>query len=149
LTGVPADLTFRSFGAADYDELIALWNRVGLSHKPRGRDRREALVRELKNPASRLILAVHRQRIVGSVLATHDGRKGWINRLAVDTSFQHRGLGGQLIGEAERFLRQQGIRIIACLIEDFNTPSLNLFVKCGYQEFKGVHYLTKKEHPEV
>lgn len=143
------EIRIEEFTPAEYKSLIALWQRAGLSHKPRGRDKKEHLVGELQNPASCLLVAVAGNRLVGSVLATHDGRKGWINRLAVDIPWRHRGLGGRLIEAAEAFLEKQKIAIIACLIEDYNTPSLELFKKCGYREFKGVHYLTKRQHEEV
>jgi ribosomal protein S18 acetylase RimI-like enzyme len=143
------EVRIRNFNSGEYTHLIDLWQRAGLSHKPRGRDKKEHLIRELRNPASRLLVAEYRNRIIGSVLATHDGRKGWINRLAVDIPWRKQGLARRLIRSAEEFLHKQKIMIIACLIEDFNLPSLELFKQCGYREFKGVHYLTKRQYEDV
>ena len=44
-------------------------------------------------------------KLVGIVVATHDGRKGWINRLAVHPDYRRRGIAKKLIEEAEEYLR--------------------------------------------
>jgi ribosomal protein S18 acetylase RimI-like enzyme len=85
-------------------------------------------------------------KLVGAVIATHDGRKGWINRLAVDPDYRRRGYAGTLIEAAERVLREQGLRVIAALVESDNRASLALFRRLGYVDAGGdVHYLSKRE----
>ncbi len=51
-----------------------------------------------------------------------------------------------LVAEAERVLREQGMHVIAALVESGNVPSLSLFHKLGYVEIdSGIHYLTKRD----
>ena len=120
-------------GLDDYDRLLALWQRAGLhSLKPQGRDSREALARQLASGVQTIFGLEIGEMLVGAVAATHGGRKGWINRLAVDLGYRRRGYGARLIEKAEKALREQGLRVIAALVESDNQASLALFQKLGY-----------------
>ena len=133
----------------DYDDLISLWNAARLEHKPYGRDSREKLAKELERGICIFLVAEVNNRIVGSVLGTHDGRKGWINRVAVHPEFQGRGLAQLLINRVEEKLYEIGIEIVACLIERSNFRSIKLFEKLGYKQHDEIVYLTKRKYPEV
>lgn len=133
----------------DYDKLIKLWIDAGLPYRPEGRDSREKMLGELENSNEAIILAFQKERLLGAILASHDGRKGWINRLVVHPDLRNRGLAKILIEKAENFLFEQGIEIIACLIEDWNKSSMQLFTNVGYNRFDDIIYFTKKKHPDV
>ena len=118
--------------ADEYESVRALWELAGLPVKPGGRDSRAQFVQQLAGGTQTVLGLRSGGQLVGVVVATHDGRKGWINRLAIHPEFRRQGLGLQLIAEAERVLREQGMQVIAALIEDWNKPSLALFEKAGY-----------------
>jgi ribosomal protein S18 acetylase RimI-like enzyme len=143
--------TIRRLALDDYDDLMALWKRAGLhSLKPRGRDSRAAIARQIASGVETILGLTVDDRLVGAVVATHDSRKGWINRLAVDPDYRRRGYGARLIAAAEDVLRDQGMRIIAALVESDNPTSLALFQKVGYVEIdSGIHYLSKRESDQV
>jgi len=142
-------MNFRKCTIEDYDLLISLWEQAGLPYKPNGRDSRESIAREMQTSTGSFIVVVVDNKTIGSVLATHDGRKGWINRVAVIPAYRNKGIGRALVDYAEKILSQEGIGIFACQIEDYNGSSLEIFQKLGYTEFKGMHYLTKRSHPEI
>jgi len=133
----------------DYDAVVELWDLSGLPIKDKGRDRYEKIQEELKRGIANFIIAEFESQLVGVVLVTHDGRKGWINRLAVHPDYRNNGIAHLIIQKSEDYFYQIGIEIIACLIEDYNQESLDVFQKMGYIEFKNMHYLTKKKHPGV
>jgi len=141
----------RRLGLDDYDELLALWQRAGLhSLKPWGRDSRAGLARQLASGVQTILGLEVNGQLVGAVVATHDSRKGWINRLAVDPDHRRQGYGARLIAEAEEVLREQGMHVIAALVESDNPTSLALFRKVGYVEIdSGIHYLTKRDSDDV
>ena len=145
------NVRIRQLAPDDYDELMALWRRTGLhSLKPRGRDSRSALTQQLGSGVQTILGLEAGGRLAAAVVATHDSRKGWINRLAVDPAHRRRGFATRLIGEAEKLLRDQGIHVIAALVESDNPESLALFHKVGYVEIEtGIHYLTKRDGAEV
>jgi ribosomal protein S18 acetylase RimI-like enzyme len=135
--------------ADDYDAVRELWESAGLSIRPGGRDSHEQFAAQLAGGTQTVIGARSGDRLAGVVVATHDGRKGWINRLAVHPDYRRQGLGQRLIEEAEQVLHRQGMQIIAVLIEGWNEASLALFQKAGYIDYPGLHYLTKRENRDV
>ncbi len=143
------EVDIREFRIEDYDRVIELWKEGGLPLKPEGRDARESIARQVQEPCVGFIVAEERGtgRVVGTVLATHDGRKGWINRLAVDPAWRRRGIGARLVRDAEHWLEARGMGILACLIEEDNPLSMTVFEKLGYREHPEIHYFAKRKTP--
>ncbi len=133
----------------DYDPLIALWEAAGLPFRPRGRDRRDRIAREIAATSSIFLAAEGDGRLIGAVLGTHDGRKGWINRLAVHPDARGRGVGAALVAEVERRLDGLGIEIVTCLIETWNHDSMAFFERLGFLPHRDIVYYAKRRHPEV
>ena len=82
-------------------------------------------------------------RLIGLVIASSDGRKGWINRLAILPEFREHDIARNLIRRAEDALRKTGIMITACLIMDDNLPSIRLFESEDYSNWPDVLYFRK------
>ena len=135
----------------DYDRWMSVWQRSGLhSIRPHGRDTREAFARQLATGTHIMIGLDVSDELVGVALATHDGRKGWINRVAVLPEYRRRGYASRLVTEAERVLREQGMTVIAALIEGGNEASLRLFDTLGYVELQGgTHYVSKRDREDA
>jgi ribosomal protein S18 acetylase RimI-like enzyme len=126
-----------------------LWRRAELPFKPRGRDALALFRKRIAEGWDRCFGIRDDDRLIGVVVATHDGRKGWINRLAIDPAWRRRGLAKRLIEAAEAHLKEEGIRIVAALIEDYNTASLALFQKLRYRLHRDIFYLSKREDEDV
>jgi ribosomal protein S18 acetylase RimI-like enzyme len=136
--------------ASDYQRVIALWQAAGLHIRPSGRDSEEAFARQCESGLQTGIgIENEAGELVGVTLATHDGRKGWINRLAVHPEYRRQGVAAALIEAAEEALRAQGMDVIAALIEQDNIASLSLFEKNGYIEHVGLHYVSKRSSDEA
>jgi len=129
--------------------LIALWNAAGLHYSPAGRDARGAFAGQNDGGTQFPIgMKAEDGTLAGAVLATHDGRKGWINRLAVHPAYRRTGVALTLIRAAEETLRAQGIDVIAALIEPGNEASLAVFQAAGYDDWPGMHYVSKRRFPD-
>jgi len=147
----PEGLMIRGFRIEDYDRVMEIWAEGGLPLKPKGRDSRENIARQIEMPNVLFLVAEEGEggRVVATVLATHDGRKGWINRLAVDAALRKRGIGARLVREAERRLEALGMDILACLIEDDNAVSMEVFEKLGYKKHPEIIYFAKRKYPGI
>ena len=147
----PDGVMIRPFHMGDYDRVMELWVQGGLPLKPQGRDSRENIARQVGLVNVRFLVAQDGEGgpVVGTAFATHDGRKGWINRLAVDASLRRKGIGARLVREAERWLETQGMDILACLIESDNDLSMAVFEKLGYTKHPEILYFTKRKFPGV
>lgn len=127
----------------DYDAVIALWERAGLAFEPHGRDSRHAISRQIRSSGHLMFVAEADGQIIGTAFGSHDGRKGWINRLAVDPRYRRLGLAQQLVKRVEEALTREGLLIVAALVEAPNEPSLSLFRKLGYEERRDIIYFRK------
>jgi ribosomal protein S18 acetylase RimI-like enzyme len=137
-------------GMSDFERIVALWQAAGLSHRPNGRDTREAFARQLASGLQTAIgVETEAGELVGVVLTTHDGRKGWINRLAVHPDYRRQGIARSLIAAAEARLREQGIEIFAAMVEPGNDESVALFATAGYADWPGLHYFSKRDRPDI
>ena len=131
------------FKIEDYDHLISLWARTGLPYDSDVRDSREALENQLYDNHISILILRNQDQIIGSIVASHDGRKGWINRLCIDPEYRGRRLAARLVEAAEEFFAEAGIKVIGALIEDENTPSMAAFKRCGYDYWTGILYFRK------
>jgi ribosomal protein S18 acetylase RimI-like enzyme len=89
------------------------------------------------------------KEMIGMIIGTDDGRKGWINRLAVDPKYRRKGVAMELVRILEGALKKRGRKIICTLIEDWNETSLALFEKVGYIKHEDIFYLSKREGEEI
>lgn len=142
------EITIRDMTIEDHEKVISFWEISGLHYRPTGRDARPRMERELISSTSFFLLAEREEEIVGTILATQDGRKGWLNRLAVRPDLRRMGIASLLIREAECRLDEMGIGMICALIENWNQSSRELFEREGYGLQENVLYYSKKEHSE-
>ena len=142
-------ILIREFELDDYNDLIKLWESSKLPYRPKGRDSLAKLSHELKLGSTIALVAEGGGKLVGSIWGTHDGRKGWLNRLAVAPEYRHQGIGRMMVAEVENRLDELGIDIIGVLIEDWNQDSMEVFEKLGYIKHNDILYLSKRKRAEV
>jgi len=133
----------------DYDAILTLWQASGLSIRPNGRDSRVAFRAQLATGMQQVFGVRVGNELVGVVVATHDGRKGWINRLAVHPDFRRQGIALDLIDAAERALRAEGLHVFAALVEGPNLPSQELLTEAGYTTHPDIHYYSKRDSADA
>ncbi len=145
----PPKYAIRRLGPSDYDELLSVWKKAGLPARPRGRDSRREMMRQMGLRTSVYLKVVAKEggqdRMVAVVLGTHDGRKGWINRLAVLPEHRRRGLGSLLVKELETRFKKIGLEICCGLIETYNDDSMAFFAKLGYVRHEDIIYYSKRK----
>jgi ribosomal protein S18 acetylase RimI-like enzyme len=134
-------------GESDYQEILDLWQRAGLTIQAEGRDSAAAFEHQMGWGVQRVAGLREGHSLVAVAVLTHDGRKGWINRLAVDPAHRRQGLAQRLIAEAERwFTEELGLEVWAALIERENTASQAFFESMGYGRHDLV-YVSKRTRP--
>jgi ribosomal protein S18 acetylase RimI-like enzyme len=142
-------MEIRELTIDNYEDIIRLWTRANLPYKQKGRDRKEAIAAEMESNPDFFLGAFEGSHLAGIVIMSCDERKGWLNRLAVDPDYRHRGIAKALIAEAEKTLRKRDVRIFCALIEDYNTASKKLFKECGYVEHHDIMYFSKRDSNDV
>ena len=77
-------MTIREMQIQDYEEIYAMW-QITSKRALSGADSRDAICRYLKRNPGLSQVAVEDGKIVGTVLAGHDGRRGYIHHLSLYT----------------------------------------------------------------
>ena len=134
-------MTLRPITLNDLPNLITLWCIAGLKISPT--DTITGLRRHIGvsgNLATALCAADG--TIIGSVLGSDDGRRGWINHLAIHPDYQGHGLGRLLITTIETRLKAQGCEKINLLINGPNQKVVPFYQANGFG-FDDIIYMTK------
>ena len=101
-------MDYRKLQIADHEELLLLWqNCDGISL--RDADSRQGMQRYLERNPGLSFVAEADGRIVASLMAGHDGRRGYIQHLAVDLEQRKQGIAGRLLELCLQALLDQGI----------------------------------------
>jgi ribosomal protein S18 acetylase RimI-like enzyme len=147
---VNESIEYRNLKPSDYDEIIRVWNEAGLGHKPKGRDNRGRMTVEISHAPDLFIGAFDKNKLIGTVIGTFDGRRGCVNRLAVVPQYRHQRIAEKLVAICEERLKKMGALVIYCLIDKENEPSLTLFSKrLGYHVHDGIVYLSKRDNGDA
>jgi len=113
------------------EQLVRLWERAGLTRPWNDpfADARRAL-----DTASSTILAVlGDERVVASVMAGHDGHRGWMYYLAVEPGAQRRGLGRAMVQAATRWLGERGVPKVQLMVRSENAAVLAFYEALGFE----------------
>jgi ribosomal protein S18 acetylase RimI-like enzyme len=100
--------TIETLDLADFAEVTRLWRKtegVGLNEA----DKRPKLAIYLKRNPGMSFVARQGGRIVGAVLCGHDGRRGYLQHLAVARAHRGRGIARRLVQACLRRLASDGI----------------------------------------
>jgi ribosomal protein S18 acetylase RimI-like enzyme len=120
----------RPFEPRDEERVVDLWSRCGLVRPTN--DPRKDIRRKLKVRPDLFLVGLVDGRLVATVMAGYEGHRGWINYLAVDPSLRRRGLGREILGEAERRLRATDCPKINLQVRSTNSEVLEFYRRVGY-----------------
>lgn len=149
MTPTEGRFDIRPVHVSDIPEMLRVWSEAGLPIKPKGRDTVENLTEQVTARPDLFIGAFESGKMVGVVMGSDDGRKGWINRLAIVPDARHSGLARTLVERCEDVLRARGRQILCVLIEEYNDVSKSLFLSMGYIRENEIVYYAKRDGDEV
>jgi ribosomal protein S18 acetylase RimI-like enzyme len=130
------EIQTREFAIDDYDAAIQLWRRVEGLDIAEGDDR-ESITHFLARNAGLSRVAIDGSKMAGVALCGHDGRRGYIYHLAVDPTYQRRGLGKRLVDECLDGLRRAGLTRANIMVADDNSRGRDFWKRCGWEELDG------------
>lgn len=117
------------------EALLTLWQIAGTS--PSITDTITDIRGTIESLAS-VLVAEADQHIVGSLIATFDGWRGNMYRIAVHPEYRRRGIGRALVEEGERCLTKQGAKRITALVEEKYPWATAFWSSIGYEIEPGI-----------
>ncbi|EMB48848.1 acetyltransferase [Vibrio mimicus] len=121
----------REMNIADYDDVIKLWGQTeGMSL--RDADTKESINNYLIRNPNLSFVAVSGNEIVGAVLVGTDGRRGYLQHLAVSTNFRGKNLGRDLVSQAISALADVGVPKTHLFVYNENVNAQQFYEKLGW-----------------
>ncbi|KFI11810.1 GNAT family N-acetyltransferase [Vibrio coralliilyticus] len=124
-------VTIRPMAIEDYDAVIRLWLQTeGMS--VRDADSRENIALYLDRNPDLSFVAISESNIIGAVLVGTDGRRGYLQHLAVLPQFRGQRIGYQLISQSINALANIGIPKTHLFVYDDNLNAQKFYEKLGW-----------------
>jgi N-acetylglutamate synthase len=136
------DTEVTTFKINSYDEVLALWQEcegIGLSHA----DSRDSIQAYLNRNPGMSFIATADGKVVGAILAGHDGRRGYIHHLAVHPSCRRNGLGRKLVEHAISVIRSAGIQKVHIFIFNTNAEGIAFWKSVGWTPRNDIGVISK------
>ena len=129
---IPAlDIQYAPLTQADYENALALWQNcpgVGISEA----DQPHPFTMFLRRNPDTCFQAMYHGRMIGTVLAGSDGRRGYIYHLAVLMDYRRHGIGRTLLHMTLDALRAQGITKCHLMAFDANDTAKAFYTAEGW-----------------
>jgi ribosomal protein S18 acetylase RimI-like enzyme len=122
----------RRLTAADRDAAVALWESAELTRPWNAPT--DDFDRAIAGPTSTVLGGFLDDRMVGTMMAGHDGHRGWVYYLAVDPMARGRGVGTQMMRDAETWLRDQGVVKLNLMVRHSNSAAVQFYEQLGYED---------------
>jgi putative acetyltransferase len=142
------NIDITEFNISFYDEVVALWQQcegVGLSDA----DSRESIKTYLKRNPGMSFVASYSGKIVGVILAGHDGRRAYIHHLAVHPDFRRQGVAHRLVNLSIAALHHSGIQKCHLFIFNNNREGLAFWEKLGWGKRLDLSIVSKQIEPLI
>ena len=142
MSAIQAELIeLREFLPADYDAVVALW-RSAEGVVMRDADEREPLSAYLEQHRGLSFVATQDDMVVGAVLCGTDGRRGYLQHVAVAETHRRRGIGKALVDQSIRALAERGIDKCHLMVLADNTQAQAFWSRVGWKDRSDVRLMS-------
>jgi len=124
-------MQIRLMNYSDGPNCYDLWKKAELPVASFDREMYEMKALLEKNPTSCFVVFSD-GKFIGTVIGTFNGRRAWVYHLAVDPSFQHKGIGKALLKKTEIALKAQGVTKILLGVSVSNLKTTTFYEHNGY-----------------
>lgn len=133
----------------DYKNVYDLWintKGMGLNNID---DSEEGISKYLLRNPNTCFVAEDDNKIIGVIMAGHDGRRGYVYHVVVKKEYQLKGLGRKLVNTALDALDKEGITKVALVVFSKNSKGNDFWEKLGFINRDDLVYRNKSIHELV
>lgn len=120
------------YSPEDKQSVINLWQQCNLV-RPWNNPELD-IARKLKVNPELFFVGTLNGKVVATAMAGYEGHRGWVNYLAVDPAHQRKGLGKQIMAEAENKLLALGCPKLNLQVRNGNISALEFYNSIGYKK---------------
>jgi ribosomal protein S18 acetylase RimI-like enzyme len=124
------NLTIRPYQPKDEEAIIQLWQACNLV-VPQNDPRRDIRCKLAVQPELFLV-GLSGLDVVASVMAGYEGRRGWLNYLAVAPQHQRQGMGRRMVEAATDALEAMGCPKVNLQIRTSNRDVIEFYQRLGF-----------------
>lgn len=133
-------VTIRRMEISDYTEIYELWQGIhGFGIRSLD-DSREGVERFIKRNPDTSMVAVCENRIIGSILCGHDGRRACFYHVCVHESFRKQGIGQQMVKACLTALNEEKINKVNLIAFTSNEVGNRFWQGLGWSYRNDVNY---------
>ncbi|UYQ78386.1 GNAT family acetyltransferase [Glutamicibacter sp. JL.03c] len=113
-------------------DAVALWENTGLT-RPWNDPCADAR-RALETATSTVLAMIDDEQVLATVMAGHDGHRGWLYYVAVDPQRQGFGLGATMVDAACNWLTARGVPKVQLMVREENAAVRGFYERLGFQD---------------
>ena len=130
----------RAMTLNDYENVHALWMRIkGFSIRSID-DSQEGVERFLKRNPGISVVAEEDGRIVGAILCGHDGRRGCLYHVCVDSDYRLKGIGKSMVVFVMEALSKEKINKVSLIAFTQNDIGNAFWKEIGWTKREDLNY---------
>jgi ribosomal protein S18 acetylase RimI-like enzyme len=125
------EFLIREFTSDDYQEMIRLWESLGLGGAHRGDD--ATIIQRTIEMGGKLLLMFEKlsNKIIGTSWLTVDGRRAYLHHFGIHADFQGKKLADPLLEASLKYAKSTGLQI-KLEVHKNNEKALGLYKKYGF-----------------
>jgi len=115
-----------------YEEVYQLWKAVegiGLSKA----DSKDNVIKLLTRNEGLSFIVIIDNKIIGAILGSHDGRRGYMHHLAVDLNYRYNGIGKSLVNKCLEKFKEIGLEKSHIFVFKDNEPAIKFWNRMSYK----------------
>ena len=130
----------RTMTIEDFDQVHALWMTIKGFGIRSIDDSKEGVERFLKRNPTTSVVAEIDNKIVGSILCGHDGRRGCFYHVCVDEKYRRHGIGKAMVVYAMQALKREKINKVSLIAFTINDIGNAFWNTIEWTERKDLNY---------
>ena len=139
-------INIRVMTISDYEEIYDVWiNTPGMGLNSTD-DSKEGIEKYLKRNPTTSFVAECDGKVVGVIMAGHDGRRGYLHHTAVLSAYRNQGIAKTLGEAAMKALEKEGIHKVALVAFKKNEIGNGFWEHLGFVEREDIVYRNKNIH---